>query len=435
MTARTATRGPATAMRAAMLSAAALLAAMLLGPPAAQAAESEADLYARARDIHVRVIAIDTHVDIPFTFASPAYDMRKPGGRGQQVHLPTMIEGGLDAPFLIVYVPQGERTLSGFAKATADAFTKFSAIRRATDEMYADQLELALSAADVRRIAASGRNPVVIGMENGHALGRDLRLLDVFYDYGARYLGLLHNGHNDLGDSAQPDARRKEPEAEHGGLSELGRQVVRRLNALGIMADISHASETTALDILAVSAAPAIASHSAVKGVYDHPRNVSDAVLDAVKRSGGVVQVVAFDSYLRAVPAGKAKAVAALQRTMGIRQPGDVARLAPGQLQAYDAEMANIDNAWPKAGVPDLVDHMEYAIARIGIDHVGIASDFNGGGGIRGWGNAAETLNVTLELVRRGYTEEQIAKLWGGNLLRVMERVEAHAGRSKKKRR
>ena len=409
-----------------------LVAALLVSTPAL--AQTEAELFAKAKEIQAKVISIDTHVDIPFDFASPAYDMMKPGVRGQQVHIPTMIEGGLDVPFLIVYMGQGERTVSGYAKAAADAFTKFSAIHRATDELYKDHLELALTAADVRRIVGSGKKATVIGMENGYAIGKDLRLLDAYYDYGARYLGLLHNGHNDLGDSAQPNRTKKEPDAEHNGLSPLGKQVVTRLNELGIMADISHASMKTALDMIAISKAPVIASHSSVKGVFDHPRNVSDDVLDAIKKNGGVVQIVAFDPYLRAAPAEKTQAIAALQKTMGIRSGADIDRLQPGQLQAYEAELATIENTWPKAGVANLVDHMDYAIKRIGIDHVGISSDFNGGGGIRGWSNAAETINVTLELVRRGYTEEQIAKLWGGNLLRVMEQVEAYAKRASKRR-
>ena len=409
-----------------------LVAALLVSTPAL--AQTEAELFAKAKEIQAKVISIDTHVDIPFDFASPAYDMMKPGVRGQQVHIPTMIEGGLDVPFLIVYMGQGERTVSGYAKAAADAFTKFSAIHRATDELYKDHLELALTAADVRRIVGSGKKATVIGMENGYAIGKDLRLLDAYYDYGARYLGLLHNGHNDLGDSAQPNRTKKEPDAEHNGLSPLGKQVVTRLNELGIMADISHASMKTALDMIAISKAPVIASHSSVKGVFDHPRNVSDDVLDAIKKNGGVVQIVAFDPYLRAAPAEKTQAIAALQKTMGIRSGADIDRLQPGQLQAYEAELATIENTWPKAGVANLVDHMDYAIKRIGIDHVGISSDFNGGGGIRGWSNAAETINVTLELVRRGYTEEQIAKLWGGNLLRVMEQVEAYAKRAGKRR-
>ena len=289
-----------------------LVAALLVSTPAL--AQTEAELFAKAKEIQAKVISIDTHVDIPFDFASPAYDMMKPGVRGQQVHIPTMIEGGLDVPFLIVYMGQGERTVSGYAKAAADAFTKFSAIHRATDELYKDHLELALTAADVRRIVGSGKKATVIGMENGYAIGKDLRLLDAYYDYGARYLGLLHNGHNDLGDSAQPNRTKKEPDAEHNGLSPLGKQVVTRLNELGIMADISHASMKTALDMIAKSKAPVIASHSSVKGVFDHPRNVSDDVLDAIKKNGGVVQIVAFDPYLRAAPAEKTQAIAALQR-------------------------------------------------------------------------------------------------------------------------
>lgn len=407
-------------------------AALMFSTPAL--AQSDAEIFAKAKEIQARVISIDTHVDIPFDFGPPAYDMLKPA-RGQQVHIPTMIEGGLDVPFLIVYMGQGERTVAGHAKAAAEAFTKFAAIRKATDELYKEHIALALTAADVRRIVADGKKAVVIGMENGYAVGTDLRLLDSYHAYGARYLGLLHNGHNELGDSAQPNRQRKEPDAEHNGLSPLGRQVVARLNQLGIMADISHASMKTALDILAVSRAPIIASHSSVKGVYDHPRNVSDEVLDAVKRNGGVVQIVAFDPYLRAVPAEKAEAIRALQKTMGIRNNAEIERLAAAQLQQYEAELANIENTWPKADVSNLVDHIAYAVNRIGIDHVGISSDFNGGGGIRGWMNAAETINVTIELVRRGYTEDEIARLWGGNLLRVMEQVEAYAAKHSRRRR
>lgn len=406
-----------------------IVAGLVMAQPAW--AQSAAETFAKARAIHDRVIAIDTHVDIPFDFGPPAYDMMLPA-RGQQVHIPTMIEGGLDVPFLIVYMGQGERTVAGRAKAAADAFTKFAAIHRVAD-INKDKIELALTAADVRRIIASGKKAVVIGMENGYAMGTDLRLLDVFHSHGARYLGLLHNGHNDLGDSAQPNQARKEPAAEHNGLSPLGRQTVARLNELGIMADISHASMKTALDMLAVSRAPVIASHSSVKGVYDHARNLSDEVLDAIRRNGGVVQIVAFDPYLRAVPKEKTEAVTALRKTMGM-QGADTGRLSPGQLQAYEAELANIENMWPKAGVSHLVDHIDYAVKRIGIDHVGISSDFNGGGGIAGWNNAAETINVTVELVRRGYTEDHIGKLWGGNLLRVMEQVEAHAKRPQRRR-
>ena len=395
-------------------------------------AQADAALVARARAIQTKILTIDTHVDIPFNFSTDAYDMMKPGPHGQQVHLPTMISGGMDAPFLIVFVGQGERTTAGYAKALADAFTKFAAIHKLTEEIYPDKIELALTAADVRRIHAAGKKVALIGMENGYPMGKDLRLLDQFYDYGGRYLGLVHNGHNDLADSAQPDKRLNEPAAEHHGLSPLGKHVVKRLNELGIMVDVSHSSEQSTLDMLAVSAAPVIASHSAIKAVSDHARNLSDAALEGIKRSGGVAQIVAFDSYLRVVPAEKTSAIAALDKDMGADQPGGRQKLTPEQVQAYDAKLAEINKKWPRANVKDLVDHIDYAVKKIGVDHVGIASDFNGGGGIDGWNNVSETFNVTLELVKRGYTEEQIAKIWGGNLLRVLEQVERYAAGIKK---
>jgi len=403
----------------------------LLSAPAY--AQEDAALVARAKTIQAKVLTIDTHVDIPLTFSTDAYDMMKPGPRGQQVHLPTMISGGLNAPFFIVFVGQGERNAAGYAKALGEAFTKFAAIHKLTAQLYPNKIELALTAADARRIHAAGKSVAFIGMENGYSMGKDIRLLDQFHDYGGRYFGLVHNGHNDLADSAQPDKSKNEPAAEHNGISPLGKQVVQRLNELGIMVDVSHSSEKSTLDIIAASTAPVIASHSSVKGVYDHPRNLSDAALEAFKRNGGVVQIVAFDSYLRAIPPAKTQAIAALDKSMGLDQPGARAKMTPNQTAAYDAKMAEINKTWPKAGVKDLADHIDYAVKKIGIDHVGISSDFNGGGGIDGWNNAAETFNVTLELVRRGYTEEQISKIWGGNLLRVMDDVQRIAADLKKR--
>ncbi|MDG2320426.1 MAG: dipeptidase [Rhodospirillaceae bacterium] len=395
--------------------------------PGCATAETSEDMIARARGIHDRVISVDTHVDIPPNFATRAYDPMKPGPRGQQVHIPTMIEGGLDATFIIVFVGQGPRTESGYAKALSDAFVKFAAIHRVTKDMYPDQIELALTADDVRRIDASGKKVALIGMENGYPMGKDLRLLDQFYDYGARYFGLIHTGHNDLGDSSVPNRRTNEPDEEHGGLTDLGRQVVHRLNELGIMVDVSHSSKQTALDMIAESKAPVIASHSSLKGVYDHPRNMSDEELMGIRDANGVVQVVAFDSYLRAVPQGKQDAIAELWKSMGIESFGDFRRLGEEALKIYDTEMAEIELEFPKAGIKDLVDHIDYAVRKVGINHVGIASDFNGGGGIAGWSDASETFNVTLELVHRGYTEGQISKLWGDNLLRVLADIEAYA--------
>ena len=412
-----------------MKEAIATMAVIALGAPAANAAgaEPEDELLARARAIHERVIAIDTHVDIPPDFGTEAYDPARAKPPGQQVDLPGMERGGLDAAFFIVFVMQRERTEAGYARAIADAFVKYAAIRKMTDVDHTDRIGLALTAADVRRIHAEGRRVALIGIENGFSIGRHVNLLDVHFASGARYLGLVHNGHNDIGDSAVPNLARGEPRSEHGGLSEFGRAVVRRANELGIMVDVSHASEATTMDAIEASGAPVIASHSAARGAFAHARNLSDEALLAMRDNGGVVQIVAFDSYLRETPPEKVEAMGALYRDMSLRNAGDFARMSTEQRENYYSRLSEITRMPPRASVKHLADHIDYAVGLIGIDHVGISSDFNGGGGIDGWDNAGETLNVTVELVRRGYSEEQIAKLWGGNLLRVMEAVESVA--------
>lgn len=409
-----------------------LFAVALAGPVAA---ETEAELIARARAIHDRVITLDTHVDIPANYGSDAYDPMKPGPRGQQVHIPTQIEGGLDATFLIVFVGQGPLGTAGYSKALSDAMLKFSAIHKVATQQYPDKLGLATTAADVRRISAEGKKVVLIGIENGYPMGERLELLDVFYDYGARYFGHTHIGHNQLGDSSIPERRRDDPAELHGGLSKLGKAAVERCNTLGIMNDVSHAGQKTALDIIATSRAPVIASHSGAKGVFNHPRNLSDEELRALAKKNGVAQMVAFDTYLRAVPKDKTAATEALWAEFGIKDFPDLGKLSPERLKDFRAKSDEIELKWPKAGVKDLADHIDYTIKLIGDDHVGIASDFNGGGGITGWNSAAETFNVTLELVKRGYSEEQIGKIWSGNLLRVMADVEDFAANAKKKRR
>jgi membrane dipeptidase len=345
-----------------------------------------------ARALHQRLITIDTHVDIPLNYGTEAYDPMRPGPRTQQVHLPTQAEGGLNTTFLIVFTSQGELTPAGYTKALAEAFTRFSAIHRVTSEMYPEQWSLALTAADVRRIREEGRKVVLVGVENGYPVGDALNLMDVFYDYGARYFGHTHIGHNQLGDSSMSlDRTLDAPAPLHGGLSALGRAAVQRANELGIMNDVSHAGIQTTLEIAAVSKAPVIASHSGVKGVYDHPRNLTDEELEAIRDTGGVVQLVAFDTYLRAPPAEKLAALQALRDEYAIRDFPDFARLSREQMTDYRQQADEIELKWPKASTTDLVDHIDYAVALIGVDHVGISSDFNGGGGIRGWDHAGET--------------------------------------------
>lgn len=386
---------------------------------AACAQAPDADLEARARAIHERVLTIDTHDDIPFDFATAEVD---PGVRGdRQVDLVKMREGGLDVGFFIVYVGQTERTPEAYARAKEAALTKFNAIHRMA-EMYPDRVEIAYTADDVERIHREGKLVAAIGIENGFVIGKDLSLLEEYHRLGARYITLAHGGHNDIADSATPRENLGDGEAEHGGLSEFGEQVVAEMNRLGIMVDVSHISKDAMMHAVRVSKAPVIASHSSTRALADHPRNMDDEQLLALKENGGVMQTVAFAEYVKVTPPEKREALAQLREEFGIRGGGfrrALQEMPEERRREYERRVAEIEARWPRATVSDFVDHIDHAVKLIGIDHVGISSDFDGGGGVTGWNDASETFNVTLELVRRGYTEEEIAKLWGGNLLRV----------------
>jgi membrane dipeptidase len=377
------------------------------------------DLEARARAIHESVIAIDTHDDISPNFATAESD---PGQReGRQVTLPRMREGGLDMAFFIVYVGQTERTPENYAAAKERAAVLFGAIHRLTDEMYPGEIGLALTPDDVERLHAEGKLAAAIGIENGYSIGTDLSLLEEYHARGARYFGLTHIGHNDLADSSIPRENLGDAEEEHGGVSELGAQAIAEANRVGMMVDVSHASGKSAIDAARLSKAPVIASHSAVRELADTPRNLADEELVAIKENGGLVQVVAFDGYVKIPSEEKQAALAALRENAAFES---WASATPEQRDAYREARAKLNDEYPGATIEDFVDHIDYAVKLIGVDHVGISSDFDGGGGVTGWNDASETFNVTLELVKRGYSEEDIRKLWGENLLRVWREVE-----------
>lgn len=396
----------------------------------------ETDLEKRARGIHERVIALDTHDDInPANFTTERnYTQDLP----TQVNLPKMIKGGLDASFFIVYVGQGELTPAGYDNAYRQAIAKFDAIHRLTKEIAADKIELALEAADVRRIAAKGKKVALIGVENAYPLGTDLGRIDEFYTRGARYMSLAHNGHSQFSDS---NTGERDGQWMHNGLSELGRKAIVEMNRLGIVIDVSHPSKQSMMQTVVLSKAPIIASHSAARALADHSRNMDDEQLQALKKNGGVIQTVAFSSYVKVPPppsAERTSAMSALRKEFGLPPVGGggggggLGSLSEPQRASYRKRMAEIDAKYPappRATVKDFVNHIDYIVKLIGLDHVGISSDFDGGGGVEGWNDASETFNVTLELVRRGYTEDQISKLWSGNLLRVMAEVERIAGR------
>ena len=436
---------------------------LLITARTSPAQADDAALIAKARAIHGRVLKLDTHNDIEtanFT-ADCNYTMRLT----TQVNLPKMVEGKMDVSFMIVFVGQGPLTPEGFDGAYRQAVEKFDAIHRLTEKIAPDNIGLALSPADVLRLHKKNLRIAVIGVENGYPIGTDLGRVKEFYDRGARYMSLAHNGNSQLADSNTGEVRGY---LYNNGLSPLGRQVIAEMNRLGIMVDLSHPSKGANMEAMRLSRAPVIASHSGVRALADVSRNMDDEQLLALKKNGGVIQVVGFSSYIKPDSKERSEALAKLgddfaaamrggargrgassaaaepARVCPVEDPsspadqgakgggagrrqGFLAALPPERREEFEKRMAEIDAKFPpgpRANVQDFVNQIDYAVKLIGIDHVGISSDFDGGGGIDGWNSAAEAFNVTLELVRRGYTEEQIGKMWSGNLLRVWGEVD-----------
>ncbi len=397
---------------------------------AGQAATEDA-LLAKAKAIHAKAITIDTHVDIEGAdYATPALD---PGGpTNLKCDLVKMKAGGLDAVFLAAFVGQRpELTAVGFKAAYDQAIAKFDAIDR-LQEMHPDLCELARSPADVVRIEKTGKRVILVGVENGYPAGDDLANLRTFYDRGARYMTLVHSQHNQLADSSTPTGT-----PPNNGLSGLGKRVVAEMNRLGMMVDLSHASAKSFRDAIAASKAPIIASHSGCKALSPSDRNLDDDQLKALANNGGVIQIVALAGYLKATPPERTKAIADLRLELGMPARGGGPRLQTPEEKAaaakrdalYAERMKQIDAKYPTATIKEFVDHIDHAVKVAGIDHVGIGTDFDGGGGVPGFNDHSDALNVTIELVKRGYTEQQIVKIWGANLLRVWGEVEKAAGR------
>ena len=377
-----------------------------------------------------RPLTLDTHVDIPLDYMRQSrYDAG--GDSVLQVDLGKMERGGLDAAFFVIYVGQGPLTAEGYADAVAQAERKYSAIELLLANN-PDRIRAATSPQQVRDNHAQGLLSAMIGIENGYSLGHDLARIDAAYARGARYLGLVHAGNNDLCTSSAPNVDKGEPawgSAGDTGMSEFGRAAVARANALGIMVDISHASDNCMRDALAASKAPIIASHSSARALVDHKRNIPDDLLRAIAAKGGVIQAVAYKEFVKHDPA-RAAAEKALQEQVA-KQAGDVEYDGEKHdaLPAMIEGMARIQQQHPLATLDEYLDHVEH-IARVsGIGHVGIAADFDGGGGITGWMDASQTGNVSAGLRKRGYSEADIGKILGGNLLRTWQAVIDEAAR------
>ncbi len=376
----------------------------------------------KARLIHARALTIDTHCDTPLHMADSTFDIgvrHQTGAKGSgKLDLPRMKEGGLDAQFFAVFVAQRRRTEENYRWATNQAFSYLASVKRMC-EKYSSIISFAIAPEDAYRNEKEGRLSAYVGLENGFAIGKDLTNVGRLYRAGVRYVTLCHTKNNDICDSST------DPQgAEHNGLSAFGVQVVTEMNRLGMIIDISHVSDSTFYDVLRLSKAPVIASHSCARALCNHPRNLSDEMLKALAANGGVIQICFMSDYLKAVKPNPDREAAfkALEEKYG-----PISELkSPQMRRQYRTEYYEINDKYPRerATVQDVVDHLEHVIRIVGVDYVGIGTDFDGGGDISGCEDVSQMPNLTIELVRRGHSESEIRKIWGENFLRVFRKVE-----------
>lgn len=381
---------------------------------------TDEEMKEEALKIHHSVLTIDTHNDTPMSFGRGTFNF---GERHyfkesrSRMDLPRMAEGGLDGAFFAVFVGQGPRTPEGNEEAYKKAIKVFKAIDK-TLERHSELIEKAITPDDAYRLEKNNKAAMFIGLENGYAIGNDISRIKEFYDYGARYITLCHTRTNDICDSSTD-----KDHADHGGISPFGEQVVEEMNRIGIMVDISHASDDSFYDAIKLSKAPIIASHSSAWNVCQNARNIKDEMLLALKDNGGVIQICILSSYIKEDEPNPKRdsAYAVLRAQMDKLSEAD--SLERNKLRR---EYYQIRRSYPSklATVQDAIDHIDHVVDLIGIDHVGIGTDFDGGGGIDGCADASEMGNITIELFKRGYSKKEIEKIWGGNIMRVLAEVE-----------
>ena len=388
-----------------------------------ESARQNISLSSRALELHDRILTLDSHADTPLRLMEPGFDLAErhdPHETGSKLDYPRMIEGGLDAVFFAAFVAQGIRDDDGHTRARELALQILDAVW-ASAEKNSDIVGIALNPEDAALLEAKGKRAIYLSIENGYPIGNDLKNVELFYNKGVRYVTLVHSTNNDLADSATDSGG-----PEHGGISPLGASVVEEMNRLGIMIDVSHGSDDTFYDAIELSKAPIIATHSNARTVTDHPRNMSDDMLRLIAKNGGVVQLTMLSDYLRKAPENPERD-SALESLRASLKPSnemteDERKLARDQLRKIRAQYPD-----PLATVKNAVDHIDHIVRIAGIDHVGIGCDFDGGGGIDGVFDVSEVMNITIELAQRGYSEQDIEKIWSGNLLRVFTEVQAVA--------
>lgn len=384
---------------------------------------AEERLEGEAAAIHERVLTLDSHVDTPLMLMREGFDMghrNDPRQRGGKLDFPRMEEGGLDAVFFAVFLGQGALSEEAYAQNHQRALDIFQLIHDMLEE-HGDVAGLALTADDAQRLREEGRFAIYIGNENAYPIGKDLGLLQSYYDLGSRYMGLSHSRHNQVCDASTDAA-----EPLHGGLSDFGVEVVKELNRLGMMVDVSHISDDAFYDVLKVTQVPVIASHSNARAICDHPRNLDDDMIIALAENGGVLQLCVLSAYVKEMEASpeREEAFSALRERWNNFQD-----LTDEEMEQAREEWWETNSQYPAplATVADLVDHVDHVVRLVGIDYVGIGTDFDGGGALEDCYDVSELGNITLELLRRGYTEEEIEKIWSGNFLRVFRQAEAYA--------
>jgi membrane dipeptidase len=381
-------------------------------------AQKKQDIEAKAARIHESAFTVDSHTDAPLNFLNKEYDIAKDNSKTLPrtcVDFPRMREGGLDAAFFAVFIGQGTRTVEGNAKAKAKAETIFDSIYAAVNRN-SNISGIATSQKEALDLVKQKKSVVFIGIENGYPIGTDISNVKHFYDRGARYITLCHTKNNDICTSSTDTANKT-------GLSEFGVQVVQEMNRIGMMVDVSHVSDQSFYDVLKLSKVPVIASHSCSRALCDNPRNLTDDMLRALAANNGVVQMCILSDYVKKpLPNPERDSLRLAVR----KKYNNFQDLTDEQWEIAITEYHSIDNKFPQqlATVSDVVNHIDHMVKIAGIDHVGIGTDFDGGGGVDGCKDVSQMGNITLELVKRGYSEKDIKKIWGGNLMRVLHDVE-----------
>lgn len=369
----------------------------------------------KAKKIHKRILTIDSHNDTPLRMIRPGFDWSErhdPRSDRSRVDLVRMEEGGLDGAFFAVFVGQGPRTPEGYTQAKQRALAVFDTLLHAIDRN-PEKVGLALTPDDAYRLEKEGKRIAFIGIENGYPVGQEIGMVRTLYDKGARYITLVHTRNNDICDSSTDTIG-------FGGLSDFGKEVVAEMNRLGMMIDVSHASDASFYDILEATRSPIIASHSSARALCENSRNLDDEMLRPLAENGGVIQMSILSDYVKVPtpnPDRDSARAAVREKFRGFENLNDE------EMKQARKEWYAIEDKFPRelATVSDVVDHIDHIVEVAGIDHVGIGTDFDGGGGVTGCYDVSEMGNITLELVGRGYSEEDIRKIWGGNLMRVMK--------------